>query len=107
MARNRPERALDSCFDVDGDLMASGEDVWSGILDDASPGPCTDAFPLYSTSRIVAGGPITGNVFKCDLQSVSDAVAGGVYGDVALDDATVARLDEIFPTGVCDYPDGP
>lgn len=105
--RNRPDRAVDSCFDVDGNLMASGDDVWSGILDEAGEGPCTQAFPLYSTSRIVAGGPITGNVFKCDLQSVSDAVADGVYGDVAIDPTTSARLEEIFPTGVCDYPDGP
>ena len=33
-------------------------------------GPCTQAFPLHSTSRIVAGGPLRGGVYKCALQSV-------------------------------------
>ena len=33
-------------------------------------GACTQAFPLHSTSRIVAGGPLRGGVYKCALQSV-------------------------------------
>ncbi len=107
VAANRPARAVDSCFDAHGDLLASGGDVWAGILDDRAEGDCTRQFPLYSTSRIVAGGPITGDVFQCDLQPVTTAVAAGVYGDVAMEASTIARLEEIFPTGVCDYPDGP
>lgn len=101
--RNRPGRAVDSCFDVGGDLMAAGEDVWAGVLDDSPAGPCTEAFPLYSTSRIVAGGPITGDVFACDRQPVDDAIAAGLYGDVQLDADTITGLRQIFPTGVCDY----
>ncbi|MBY5164054.1 DUF6351 family protein [Salsipaludibacter albus] len=103
VADNRPPAAVDSCFDASGTLLAAGEDAWAGILDDAPAGPCTEAFPLYSTSRIRAGGPITGDVFQCDLQPVADAVQAGVYGDVVLDAAAVARLEAIFPTGVCDW----
>ena len=99
----KPPQATDACFDTDGTLMHMGDDAWGGILDDQPEGPCTEAFPLYSTSRIVAGAPITGDVFKCDLQSVDDAIAAGVYGDVAIDPATRDRLVAIFPTGVCDW----
>jgi hypothetical protein len=103
VAANKPAMAVDSCFDVDGSLIYAGEDAWDGVINDAPDGPCTQVMPTYSTSRIVAGGPVTGDVFKCHLQSVDDAIAAGVYGPVTFDPAQRARLDEIFPTGVCDY----
>jgi hypothetical protein len=106
VAENKPATAIDSCFDVNGDLIYAGEDAWAGILDDEPPGPCTTALPIYSTSRIVAGGPITGDVFKCHLISVDDAIALGFYDGVTFDAAQRARLDAIFPSGVCDYAQG-
>jgi hypothetical protein len=106
VAGNKPARAVDSCFDTDGQLLYAGEDAWAGILDDAPAGPCTQQFPTYSTSRIVAGGPITGDVFKCALQPVSDAVAAGLYGDVTFTPAQLGQLQAIFPSGVCDYGQG-
>ena len=101
-----PAAAVDSCFDPDGNLIYRGEDAWHGILDDESPGPCTQEMPVFRTSRIVAGGPITGDVFKCALVPVDDAIADGYYGDVVFDAAQRAHLDAIFPTGVCDYAQG-
>ncbi len=106
VAANKPPAAVDSCFDPDGNLIYAGEDAWAGILDDEPEGPCTQAMPVYSTSRIVAGGPITGDVFKCHLISVDEAFAEGVYAGVSFDATQRARLDEIFPTGVCDYAQG-
>jgi hypothetical protein len=103
IAANRPAGAVDRCWSTDGDLIAEGEDVWAGILDDAPPGECTRAFPLFSTSRIRAGAPITGDVFRCRLMPVQEAVERGLYGDWRPTPAQVARLKEIFPTGVCDY----
>jgi hypothetical protein len=103
VAGNKPAAAVDSCFATNGSLIASGTGVWSGILDDDPDGACTQAFPVYSTSRIVAGGPIEGGVFKCALQPVDRAVAHGLYGAWEPSEAEVARLREIFPTGVCDY----
>ncbi len=66
-------------------------------------GPCTAHFPLHTTSRIEAGGGIAGNVFKCALKPVAQALADGTYGDAAFTDDEVARLSAIFPDGVCDY----
>ncbi|RMH55628.1 MAG: hypothetical protein D6685_13840 [Bacteroidetes bacterium] len=106
VAGNKPARATDSCFDADGTLIYAGEDAWAGILDDEPPGPCTQRFPIYSTSRIVAGGPITGDVFKCHLQPVEDAITAGVYGAWQPTPAQIERLKAIFPTGVCDYTRG-
>lgn len=103
---NRPAAAVDSCFDSEGNSIAAGEDVWNGILDDAAPGACTERFPLYSTSRIVAGAPINGDVFKCELQPVDDAIAAGVYGDWMPSAQERDKLAEIFPDGVCDYSGG-
>lgn len=106
VAGNKPKQAVDSCFDSNGELIYAGKRAWNGILDDRRDGPCTKRFPTYSTSRIVAGGPINGDVFKCALQSVDDAIAAGAYGDVEFSTAQRAQLDAIFPTGVCDYAQG-
>lgn len=103
VAENKPPLAVDRCFATNGDEIARGDDVWDGILNDKPAGACTQAFPLYSTSRIVAGGPLKGGIYKCQLQSVEHAIAAGTYGSWVPDAAQEQRLEEIFPTGVCDY----
>ena len=103
VARNKPAGAVDRCFANDGTLLHEGPGVWDGILDDGPLGACAAAFPLYGTSRTVAGGPITDDVLKCHLQPVSSAVSRGLYGVWEPDTDDIARLEEIFPDGVCDY----
>ncbi len=103
IAKNRPEQAVDTCFDGDAEIIAAGDQVWAGILDDQVEGPCTLAFPIYTTSRIEAGGPITGDVFQCQLKPLQDARNDGTYGPVSFTDEHVQRLEAIFPDGVCDY----
>jgi hypothetical protein len=103
VVRNKPARAVDSCFATNGSLMHSGRDAWDGILDTQPAGPCTQAFPLFATSRIVAGGPIEGGIFKCALQPVEQAISRGLYAPWSPSGDDVARLQQIFPSGVCDY----
>jgi hypothetical protein len=103
VAGNKPELATDRCFTTQGVEIARGAQVWDGILDNGPDGPCTQALPIHSTSRIVAGGPLRGGVYKCALQPVTDAIAKDLYGDWSPTAAEVARLEAIFPTGVCDY----
>jgi hypothetical protein len=100
---NRPKRAVDSCFDVTGKLIYAGDDAWNGILDNKAPGPCTQRFPIYSTSRIVAGAPIEGGIYKCALKSVDRAIRDGDYRPWSPTSEQIARLKQIFPEGVCDY----
>ena len=106
MARNRPVAATDTCFAATGAIIYRGDDAWAGTLDDGPAGPCTTVMPPFSTSRIVAGAPISGDIFKCELMPVSRAIATGVYGTTQFDAAQRARLDVIFPSGVCDYTRG-
>jgi len=103
VAENRPMDAVDKCFTSSGAPIASGSDVWSGILDAGPKGACAQQFPLFSTSRIVAGGPIEGWIYKCATKPVAAAIADGTYGSWTPDATEAARLEQIFPTGVCDY----
>ncbi len=100
---NKPAAATDSCFDRNGQLMASGSGVWDGILDTRPAGACTQAFPLYGTSRTVAGAPIEGSIYRCALKPVQRALRDGTYGSWAPSAEQVAQLERIFPDGVCDY----
>ncbi len=103
VAGNKPPRATDRCFDRFGQEIAAGDDVWDGILDADPPGACTQLFQTHRSSRIVAGGPIEGGIFKCGLQSVDAAIGGGVYGSWVPNATERARLMQIFPEGVCDW----
>jgi len=103
VAKNKPALATDRCFDSYGEEIATGDDVWSGILDDGADGACTEVFPLYSTSRILAGSGIEGGVFKCALQPIAAAFARGVYGSWVPTPDQYLMLQAIFPAGVCDY----
>ncbi len=103
VAQNKPAAAVDACFDRFGAMMSSGSGVWDGILDNRSAGACTQAFPLYGTSRTVAGAPIQGGIYRCALKSVDDAVTDGTYGSWTPGAAELAQLRQIFPSGVCDY----
>ena len=103
VAGNKPDLAVDRCFDTWGIELASGDDVWDGILDDGAFGACAASFPVYGTSRIVAGGPFKGSIFKCELKPVGKAIADGDYGDWDPTPAEQAMLHQIFPIGVCDF----
>ena len=88
---------MNTCIDLEGDVEASGPDVYDG------PGPWTDPYPIHDDPRTAAGAPLRNDIAKCSLQSVEDAVAGDVYEvDIAPD--IVDRLEALYPDGVCDWP---
>ena len=99
---NRPERAVDKCFNKRGAIIASGDSVWDGEWNGRDTGDCMSVYPRYSTSRELAGGDIAGDVFKCELQPVAEAIGRGLYGDVDMTSFR-SRLETIFPDGVCDF----
>ena len=103
IAGNKPEGATDACYDLEGKLIYRGDDAWDGILDKAQPGKCTEKFPLYTTSRIVAGAPIEGGIYNCARKPVDQAVSDGTYAPWIPNAAEIAQLKQIFPEGVCDY----
>ena len=103
IAGNKPAGAVDACYDRFGQQMYSGDGVWDGILDSRPAGPCTQAFPLYRTSRIVAGAPIEGGIYSCARKSVDTALADGTYAPWEPTAAEIDQLKATFPEGVCDY----
>ncbi|MBP6903464.1 MAG: hypothetical protein KBC73_25490 [Burkholderiaceae bacterium] len=103
VAQNRPASAADACFNLQGQPIAQGSGVWDGILDQQPAGACAQAFPLYGTSRTVAGAPLQGGIYRCALKSVDRAVADGSYAPWVPSAADIATLKQIHPQGVCDY----
>ncbi|HET8589252.1 MAG TPA: DUF6351 family protein, partial [Nakamurella sp.] len=108
----RPAAVQDACFDDSGGLIAAGPAVFDGeisadgsqvLADTANGGPCTQAYPIYGDARTEAGENVADSVFACQLQPVDRALNNGTYGEVSFDEAQTARLEQIFPQGVCDY----
>ena len=73
-----------------GAFISSTQEVGEGL--------CDVAFPASLEPRIIAGGPLSDDVLKCRRKPVDP----GDY-EVALSEAQLAELREIFPGGVCDY----
>ena len=101
----RPGDATDRCWDADGRLLAEGPGVWNGDWNQRAPGRCMEHYPAFATTRIAAGEGYFGDVFKCHLQPVEQAVQQGVYEPVDVAGA-IPRLRSVFPDGVCDYRKG-
>ena len=102
VAKNKPEAAFDTCFDGNGELIARGNSVWDGEWNGKTPGECMQIYPAYKSSRNVAGEPLAGDVFKCHLQTIDEALSRHIYGVVDMVPYE-NELKEIFPQGVCDY----
>jgi len=89
---NRPSAVHDICLPTNG----TNESELAGDV-----GLGTDACPVkYQQSpRQVAGGPITEDIYKCQLKAID--FAAPEYA--ALSDAQRNRLAAVFPNGVCDW----
>jgi len=99
-----PAGFTDRCVDGAGVVIGSGPGAWSGVLDGGAPGVCTQAFPIHSSPRMVAGESMRGDTFKCKLKPLATALADGTYGpSVRFSEAQKTWLARIFPQGVCDY----
>ena len=95
LERARPDSAVDNCITGDGERI-TGVDVYE------PGGACAERYPVSADTRIVAGAPLANDIVKCRLQTVAEAIDAGVYSvELSADDR--ARLEAIFPDGVCDY----
>ncbi len=102
VAEVKPADLVDQCFNEQGNIIFQGQHVWDGDWNDKAAGACQKVFPMYSTSRIQAGSHWSGDLFKCQLMPVSQAITQGIYVDVNMMDYQ-SDLEQIFPAGVCDY----
>lgn len=84
---NKPADAVDKCF-------VGGVPITDSAL-------CATAYPIVKPPRSAAGAPLAGIVLKCQLRPLdrNDYVMAGA----ALTDELFARLQAVFPGGVCDW----
>ncbi|MGH6628893.1 MAG: DUF6351 family protein, partial [Burkholderiales bacterium] len=87
LLRHRPAAAVDSC-------IINGEQV-------SDAAACAAAYPVFGAPRIAAGAPHAVDVLKCRLKPLDRS--SGDYGGVTFTDAQWARLQAVFPAGVCDW----
>lgn len=92
----------DWCYDKDGQVIAQGTNVWDGDWNSKPHGKCTTTYPIYTNSRIQAGGPWQGSIFKCKTMSIEQAISSGLYGSTDMTPYK-SKLKQIYPDGVCDY----
>jgi hypothetical protein len=88
---SRPHGLADTCITPDGERI-----VEELTLDPAAQ--CNQLFPYHRNPRVVAGGPTTLDVIKCQLQPLDRSSYGVVFTD-----AQWQRLEAVFPDGVCDW----
>jgi hypothetical protein len=71
-----------------------------GVRVEPADGACVrQAETRFGTPREVAGGPVTNDVLKCRTKALSR----DDYGLLGLTDDQFARLQAVFPDGVCDW----
>jgi len=93
VVQSKPGDLVDACWTREPSQRKITEpQTFSG------PGLCNRLFPAFPAPRQVAGGPLANDIIKCQLKEVdaSDYV-------VAFTQAEQARLERIFPDGVCDW----
>ena len=89
---NKPADLVDACYAAkEGFLVTAIEKV-------TDMAKCATIFPQFSHPRVVAGGPTTDDVFKCQLKPI-DAKD---YKTAPTADQ-MSKLQAAFPQGVCDY----
>jgi uncharacterized tannase-like protein DUF6351 len=91
--RDKPAMAVDGCWSNSTTFIAEPQTFSS-----QPNSVCNSLFPSYAAPRLIAGGPLAGNVLKCQLKPIDP----NDY-KVAFTSAEMAQLQAIFPTGVCDW----
>jgi hypothetical protein len=90
IARAKPADLVDSCYTPTGERITEPQ-TFSG-------GKCNEFYPTARSPRIVAGGPISNDILKCQLKPVDSKDYKATFTP-----AETARLSKIFPQGVCDW----
>jgi hypothetical protein len=91
--RRRPAPLVDGCWPNPTTFVPEPQ-----TLSSEPNTTCNTAFPSWTNPRFVAGGPIQANILKCQLKPIDPADY-----TVTFTASELARLNSIFPTGVCDW----
>jgi hypothetical protein len=89
---NKPEGFVNACYAAKG-----GFDI-TAIERSTDMQRCAILFPTMTSPRNIAGGPITEDIFKCQLKPIEPKDYKAAPSAEEL-----VQLQKIFPSGVCDY----
>jgi hypothetical protein len=98
VVRAKPASLVESCWDGQGNQIVEPQRFDTDRLFDNTEGQCNSLYPPHTGPHMVAGGPLTNDVLKCQLGPLDAADYKVVFTD-----AEWTRLQRIFPTGVCDW----
>ncbi|MEX0964574.1 MAG: DUF6351 family protein [Pseudohongiellaceae bacterium] len=98
IVRAKPADLQNDCIAPNGERIVDEPDFDMENLFDNTAGACNSLYPPHAGMRLVAGGPLSNDVLKCELKPID-------YADytVAFSVEERQRLESIFPTGVCDW----
>lgn len=98
IVRSKPPELQDDCWTEAGERIVEKAIYDKDRLFDNTRGACNELYPPHAGLRLVAGGPLSNDVFKCQLKPID-------YGDydVEFTAAGKTRLEMIFDQGVCDW----
>ncbi len=92
VVRHKPAEATDAYWDLQGQRHNETAS-W-----DNSKGGFNATYPVHLEPRLVAGAPLTNDIYKCQLKPVRIADY-----KVSFTAEQQARLKRVFPQGVCDF----
>ncbi|HRO60727.1 MAG TPA: DUF6351 family protein [Burkholderiaceae bacterium] len=93
VVRNKPPTLVEGCLTRD-----PAAPVFIAEPQIRGQGQCEALYPSAPAPREVAGADVASDIIKCQLKPLS----AGDY-PVSFDSAQWARLQAVFPTGVCDW----
>jgi hypothetical protein len=91
VVKHKPAEAVDTCWDAGGHKIVEPASF-------TAKNRCNELYPIHSEPRLVAGAPLTNDVMKCQLKPINFADYKAPFSE-----AQKARLQAIFPSGVCDF----
>lgn len=95
---NKPADVNDACFNSAG---ATDSDLLVDVGLDSDACLVGAIAKNMKSPRVVSGGPLAENVFKCQLKSLN--LSDPDYQGIAFTPDQAARLAAVFPNGVCDW----
>jgi hypothetical protein len=91
VARNKPPEAFDFCY-------LSTDTTFTTKVTDQSRCDADPTLRSFASPRQTAGGLVSENILKCQLKPFNAADYNG-----ALTPSQLTRLQQVFPSGVCDW----
>lgn len=98
IVRAKPADLQNDCIAPNGERIVDDPKFDMDDMFDNTSGACNSLYPPHAGMRLIAGGPLSNDVLKCELKPID-------FADYSVEftEQEKKRLRTIFPTGVCDW----